>query len=136
MNKKKIIIIAASIAVIALVLFLFWDKIKPLFVKPTTTNIVDESAILTSGAAVPPSTKITPVITINKPVKYDVLKASEDTYVFKAGANNSITSSILKSVKAGASIGVYMPEHDTPNYYYVNIPNMAPGFVKKSTAII
>jgi hypothetical protein len=130
MNKKTIIIVSVIIFVIALVLFLFWDKIKErlhkndaIEVMPPTNNTNNNV-----GGGVVVNTSAAPIITIaKKPKLYDVLKATETTYIFEKGTNN-----ILKSFTNGSTVGIYTGDFDTPNYYYVKNGNIS-GMVKKTS---
>ena len=133
MTKKTKIILAIAIFIIAMVLFLFWDKIKErlhkndvIEVMPPATNNTNSNVV--SGGSVINTSQGAPVISIvQKPKKYDVLKAIETTYMFQKGTNN-----IIKSFPKGATVGIYTADYDTANYYYVTNGNNH-GMVKKTT---
>jgi FtsZ-interacting cell division protein ZipA len=139
MNKKTLIIIAVSIAVIALVLFLFWDKIKEYFNKNKETEVMPPSTDNTnygggnSGPIVVNNSggsgSITKAIQVG-----DVIKAAQPTKVYQANYDGSPSSTkVLATLTKGQSAGV-VKDDSRPLVYQVYFKNVLAHVAK--TAVV
>jgi uncharacterized protein with PQ loop repeat len=125
MNKKRIIIIGLSIAVIALLIFLFWDVIKMMFQKqkdnyftePVTTNNVNNG-----GGYVLPDSSGTPIIVLNDLKQGDLVKATQPLKVYKANPDWSASTAVtLATLAKGDFAGVvHAIKNNTVQLYYNN----------------
>lgn len=133
MTKKTKIIIAITVFIIAMVLFLFWDKIKAKFHKDDVTEVMPPSASNTNngGGATVNTTQGSPSIGIVELKKGDLIKARKPVKVYATYANWHPSTAIeLATLKPGDFAGVV---HEvTPVLVKVYFENQKASVVKDS----